>query len=127
MLPFASHHGPILKCASLSHTHFWYEVGMLNVPEGYQRSIRSFECDAQQILIASLNRVEHMLLPVLEQYILTSADILLYVPALHFFGFSLLTTRGTENVKRTSAERPRTVVDSVITNLLNIVTNTATY
>ena len=27
-----------LMCASLSHTHYWYEVGMLKVPAIVQRS-----------------------------------------------------------------------------------------
>ena len=30
-----SPHGPIKICASLSHTHYWYEVGMLKVPALY--------------------------------------------------------------------------------------------
>ena len=31
----AGHHGPVNICASLSHTHYWYEVGMLKVPAGH--------------------------------------------------------------------------------------------
>ena len=29
--PLAGHHGQLI-CASLSHIHYWYEVGMLKVP-----------------------------------------------------------------------------------------------
>ena len=31
-----------LICASLSHTHYWYEVGMLKVPVGYLLSKQCF-------------------------------------------------------------------------------------
>ena len=31
-----------LICASLSHTHYWYEVGMLKVPAGYLLPKQSF-------------------------------------------------------------------------------------
>ena len=31
----AGHHGPIHICASLSQTHYWYEVGIFKVPAGH--------------------------------------------------------------------------------------------
>ena len=35
--------------ASLSHTHYWYEVGMLKVPAGYYRTDSDVPCDVYLI------------------------------------------------------------------------------
>ena len=48
--------------ASLSHTHYWYEVGMLKVPAEEDRGISIFPVQLTTSRIGNLTRLMHTLL-----------------------------------------------------------------
>ena len=47
-----SEHPPVRVCASLSHTHYWYGVGMLEIPAvtlGQEYNVEEFEEKSERI------------------------------------------------------------------------------